>query len=91
VRPYVMAGVGAFNIQDLTEATAGSASSSSSTSSTNFGVDGGAGLEFKFGRLSGFVEGRIQNIYSGNLYTGAGTLVSKSSIQSIPVTFGIIF
>ena len=90
VRPYVMAGVGAFNISDLTSAASGTATSGSS-STTNFGVDGGAGIEIKFGRLSGFVEGRIQNIYSGNLYTGTGALVSKSSIQSVPVTFGFIF
>jgi hypothetical protein len=89
VRPYVMAGVGAFNISDLTSAASGTTSGSSS--STNFGIDGGAGIEIKLGRLSGFVEGRIQNIYSGNLYTGTGALVSKSSIQSVPVTFGFIF
>jgi hypothetical protein len=90
VRPYVMAGVGAFNISDLTSAASGTAASAS-TSTTNFGVDGGAGIEIKLGRFSGFVEGRIQNIYSGNLYTGSGALVSKSSIQSVPVTFGFIF
>lgn len=81
VRPYVMAGLGAFNIDDLERNAA-----SGSTSKTNFGIDGGAGVEIKIGRLAAFAEGRIQNIY-----TGQNGLIAKNSIQSVPVSFGIIF
>jgi hypothetical protein len=55
-------------------------------SNTNFGVDGGGGIELRFGRLSGFVEGRIQNVF-----TQSSGLLKRSSIQSVPVTFGILF
>lgn len=82
VRPFIMAGVGAFNVQQLVNAASGS----QTTSDTNFGVDGGAGLEIKLGRLSAFAEGRIQNVYTKN-----SGLINKNSIQSIPVSFGVMF
>jgi opacity protein-like surface antigen len=82
VRPFVMAGLGAFNVQQLVNVAGGS----QTTSDTNFGVDGGAGLEIKIGRISAFAEGRIQNVY-----TKSNGLVNKNSIQSVPVTFGIMF
>ena len=82
VRPYVMAGLGAFNVQQLMNVASGS----QTTSATNFGVDGGAGIEVKIGRLAAFAEGRIQNVYTKN--TG---LVNKTSIQSVPVSFGLVF
>lgn len=83
VRPFVMAGLGAFNVQQLVNATSGG---SISTSDTNFGVDGGAGVEIKLGRLAAFAEGRIQNVYTKN-----SGLINKSSIQSVPVSFGVMF
>lgn len=83
IRPYVMAGLGAFNVQQLVNATAGG---STTTSDTNFGVDGGAGVEIKIGRISAFAEGRIQNVYTKN-----SGLINKTSIQSVPVSFGVIF
>lgn len=82
VRPYVMAGLGAFNVQQLVN----QANVSTTTSDTNFGVDGGAGVEIKIGRLAAFAEGRIQNVYTKN-----GGLINKNSIQSVPVSFGIVF
>ena len=82
VRPYVMAGLGAFNVDGLVASTA----TGSTESSTNFGIDGGAGVELKFGRLAAFAEGRIQNIYTKN-----SGVIAKNSIQSVPVTFGVIF
>lgn len=77
VRPYLLAGLGAFNLK--------SSSDAASSSSTKFGIDGGAGLSFKLGRIDGFIEGRIQNVY-----TDKGMIDTKS-IKTIPVTFGIIF
>jgi opacity protein-like surface antigen len=82
VRPFVMAGLGAFNVQQV----ANLASGSTTTSDTNFGVDGGAGVEIKLGRISAFAEGRIQNVYTKN-----SGFVDKSSIQSVPVSFGVMF
>lgn len=83
VSPFVMAGLGAFNVRDLVNAANGT---QTTLSNTNFGVDGGGGLEAKFGRLSAFAEARIQNVF-----TQSSGLIKRSSIQSIPVTFGILF
>ena len=80
VRPYIMGGLGAFNIKDAL------ASGSGSFSSTNFGVDGGGGLSIKLGRLAAFAETRIQNAY-----TKQKGFIDTKSIQSIPVSFGLIF
>jgi hypothetical protein len=80
VRPYVLAGVGAFNIRDAL------ASGTDPFTSTQIGFDGGAGLSFRMGRISGFVETRIQNVY-----TKAQGLIDTKSIQNFPVTFGVIF
>lgn len=83
VRPFVTAGVGAFSVRDLVNATSGA---QTTISNTDFGVDGGGGIELSFGRLSAFAEGRIQNVF-----TQSGGLLKRSSIQSLPVTFGILF
>jgi len=83
VRPFVTAGVGAFNVRDLVNATSGA---QRTIDNTNFGVDGGGGIELRFGRLSAFVEGRIQNVF-----TQSSGLVKRGSIESMPVTFGILF
>lgn len=83
VRPYILAGVGAFNIRDAFQ-KGGLADSTFST--TKIGVDGGAGLSFRMGRIAGFVETRIQNVY-----TREGGLINTKSIQAFPVTFGLIF
>jgi hypothetical protein len=75
VRTYITAGVGAFNIS----------ASSGGSSTTKFGLDGGAGFAIKLGRLEGFVEGRVQNVYTDQGF------INEKNIQSIPVTFGLLF
>ena len=82
VRPYLLAGVGGFNVMNSVTATSGQATS---TSQFNFGLDGGAGLAISIGRLSAFVEGRVQNVYTQRGMT------DLKSIQSVPVSFGILF
>ena len=81
IRPYIAAGLGAFQLStDYTGTTA-----PNDTTSMRFGIDGGAGLAFKLGRLEAFVEGRVQNVY-----TESGVIDTKT-IRSVPVTFGILF
>jgi hypothetical protein len=80
-RPYLLAGLGGFNVNSIMNTTSGS----SSTSQFSFGIDGGAGLALNLGRLSAFVEGRVQNVYS------AKGVINAKSIQSVPVSFGILF
>jgi len=83
IRPYLLAGVGAFNIKDqVTNATTGA----QSFSDTNLGFDGGAGVGFKLGPISGFLETRLQNVY-----TKEKGFVDTKSIQQFPVSFGIVF
>lgn len=82
VRPYLLAGVGGFNVTNMLTTTSGS---STSSSQFNFGIDGGAGLSIAIGRLSAFVEGRVQNVYTQH---GA---INLKSIQAVPVSFGILF
>ena len=82
VRPYVMAGVGAFNVRSAIALASGA---SESSAEMNFGVDGGAGISLRLGRLDAFIEARIQNVYTQKGF------VDTKSIQVIPVTFGILF
>lgn len=87
LRPYLVAGVGGFNVtQTLEGANTGTlGSGSTSDSQFKFGIDGGAGVALQLGRISAFVEGKIQNIY-----TEAGAIDAKS-IKAVPVSFGILF
>ncbi len=85
IRPYIMAGVGGFDITTTMNALSAGGTASTSQSSLKFGVDGGAGLAIKLGRLSAFVEGRIQNIYTQN------GLANLKNIQAVPVSFGLLF
>lgn len=81
VRPYVTLGLGGFDVRNaLTAAAAGT-----SVSQLRFGLDGGAGLALKIGRLDAFVEGHLQNVY-----TQRG-LIDARSIQAVPVSFGVLF
>ena len=82
VRPYVVAGVGAFSVKDALDVAGGTRD----YSNVNFGLDGGAGLAIRLGPISGFVEARLQNVY-----TKQQGLIDTKSIQSIPVTFGLVF
>lgn len=83
VRPYVMAGLDAFGLRE--EFEAGSSGPGLSESVTEFGIDDGAGIAFRLGRLEAFVEGRVQHIH-----TEAGAIDARS-IRAIPVSFGILF
>jgi hypothetical protein len=85
VRPYITGGVGAFHLTDDLDEVNGPPAEETSRSTTRFGIDGGGGIALRFGRLEAFIEGRIQNVY-----TERGAIDAKS-IQSVPVTFGILF
>ena len=80
VRPYLTAGVGAFDIKAPTDS-----SSASTMSKINFGIDAGAGVALALGRVSAFVEGRVQNVYTKD----GGFIKSAKQINVVPVTFGL--
>lgn len=79
VRPYITAGVGAFDLKGPTD------SSTTTMSRINFGIDAGAGLALSLGRVSAFAEGRVQNVYTKD----GGFIKSAKQINVIPVTFGL--
>lgn len=79
VRPYVLAGVGAFRLTDepqrgLTDAT---------RRQLDFGIEGGAGLSIRLGPIDAFAETRLQNVY-----TKQKGLIDTKSVRAFPVTFG---
>ncbi len=85
IRPYVTAGVGAFHISDSVATAAATQSGLPSTSAFKFGLDGGAGVRVKLGRLEAFAEGRVQNVYTDQGF------INRKNITSVPVSFGILF
>jgi len=85
VRPYITAGVGAFDIKGLTDTSTTTSANSSTMSKINFGIDAGAGLAVYIGRVSAFAEGRVQNVYTKD----GGFMKSAKQINVIPVTFGL--
>lgn len=85
IKPYILAGVGAFNTKTQ------SSGSTASPSKTQFGIDGGAGVELKFGAISAFLEGRMENIYTDKGFSTALGSAKEFKTQIIPVTFGVFF
>jgi len=82
VRPYVVAGLGAYNFKTDLSGIPGA----TSKSDTRFGVNGGLGVLVKLGSLvSGYVEGHLDNVFSQKGF------VNSSQLQVIPVTVGVVY
>ena len=82
ISPYIVAGIGAYNLKTETDVVA---LSQLEQSDTHFGVNGGAGLVIHLGSmLSLYGEGRIDNIYTDK---GA---ITADQIQTVPVSFGVV-
>jgi hypothetical protein len=76
MRPYLIAGAGAYNLQsDLTSGF------SDNNSSTKLGLNGGIGVAFPLSGFNTFAEARIHHIFTDDNF----------STTFIPVTFGISF
>jgi opacity protein-like surface antigen len=72
-RPYIIAGVGVYNSKATgADALGGSA--------TNFGLNAGAGLDFRAGKAALFLEGRFHNVFSAG-----------PNIEFIPINLGVRF
>jgi opacity protein-like surface antigen len=85
VKPYITAGIGAFNVKTSYDA----AGVPDPASTTEFGIDVGAGVEFGLMGLSGFVEAKFENVYTNEGFNPAVT--QDIDTQMIPVTFGVFF
>src|SRR5881396_1159166 len=83
LKPYITAGLGAFNLK----ASPDSPGATSTGSTTKFGIDGGVGVQFGLMGVHGFIEGKMQNIYTDQGFSSAVT--KDINTQIIPVTFGI--
>jgi len=80
VRPYVIAGLGAYNLKTETEGV-----TPTSVANTHFGINGGAGVALHLGMINGYLEGRIDNVF-----TDKG-VIDTDQVQLVPVTFGLTF
>ena len=89
IRPYVLAGVGAFNLKNTANVavtTAGGVTTAPEQSTTDFGINGGAGLLLKLGGIEAFAEARMANVY-----TKADKFANLKTVQYVPITFGLSF
>ena len=84
IKPYLLAGVGTYNIK-----TDPDSAGVSSESTTKFGINGGGGVNIHIPGfpIHAFLEGKVENIYTDQ---GVNTAVTQDfKTQIIPVTFGI--
>lgn len=84
-KPYLIAGVGAYNVKttvDNTGGLLGTGAFTSSSSDTRLGFNGGVGFSFGLGSVGTIVEARYVTVNGKN---GSG------SLSFIPVSFGITF
>jgi len=75
LRPYLIGGVGVYNL-DLK----GNDVPANVNSETKFGINAGAGFDFKAGTASLFAEGRFHNVFT-----------DASDTQFVPITIGVRF
>ncbi len=76
---YVIGGVGATNVKS------GATTAAEDASQTALTYNGGAGLRFRLGSVSGFIEGRLKSL---SLDKGKALF---SDVTTIPVSFGLVF
>jgi hypothetical protein len=72
-RPYLIGGGGVYNLKDTGDDALGS-------STTKFGINAGAGFDFKAGSAGLFVEARFHDVF-----------VAGSNLQFVPINVGIRF
>lgn len=78
-RPYLIGGVGIYNFKRVSgNDVAGPGVGNTGDTGTDFGLNGGAGFDFKAGAIGLFVEGRFHNVFTDG-----------SDVKFIPITAGI--
>lgn len=78
-RPYLIGGVGIYNFKVVSGTdVAGPGAGNIGNTNTDFGLNGGAGFDFKAGSVGLFLEGRFHDVFN----SGANT-------KFIPITLGI--
>jgi opacity protein-like surface antigen len=77
-RPYLIGGLGLYNMK----ATVGDVSGSA----TKFGANAGAGFDLKLGSASLYAEGRFHAIFKGGVNTETG---EEATASMVPLTVGL--
>ena len=78
-RPYLIGGVGIYNFKQVSgDDVAGPGVGNTGSTGTDFGLNGGAGFDFKAGSIGLFLEGRFHNVFN-----------SGEDTKFIPLTVGI--
>ncbi|MEO7138280.1 MAG: outer membrane beta-barrel protein [Gemmatimonadales bacterium] len=75
-RPYLIAGAGIYNFKQVSGSDV--AGPGEGNTGTDFGLNGGAGFDFKTGGIGLFLEGRFHNVFT-----------SGENVKFIPITLGI--
>jgi opacity protein-like surface antigen len=88
IRPYVIGGAGIYNYRSSGRFTLGGETESGTASQTDFGLNGGAGVEFRLGGLAAFVEARYHVIFNA---PDDDELEGIENTRFIPIGFGIKF
>ena len=74
-RPYVIGGIGVYNLDVKGNDVIGNPNSE-----TKFGINAGAGFDFKAGSAGLFIEGRFHDVFTDG-----------SNVQFIPINVGVRF
>ena len=78
-RPYLIGGVGIYNFKLVSgDEVAGPGVGNTGNTGTDFGLNAGAGFDFKAGGIGLFLEGRFHNVFT-----------SGENTRFIPITLGI--
>lgn len=93
VRPYLLGGVGVYNLKNAPKCTGCGTLVLSDQSDTKLGVNGGGGLEFGLRGLSLFAEARYHYVFDAipKLSCIGQSGCSKAAAQLIPLTVGLTF
>jgi opacity protein-like surface antigen len=77
-RPYLIGGVGVYNMKATVDDVSGSA--------TKFGANAGAGFDLKLGSAALYAEGRLHAIFKGGFDSETG---EEATAYMIPLTVGL--
>jgi len=91
-RLYLIGGLGVYGARGTDIVIQDELHVRQSSTVTRFGLNGGAGVSFKMGHHSGFVEARYHNLFGSNAFESNGiTGDTPGSFQFIPINVGIVF
>jgi opacity protein-like surface antigen len=80
IRPYLIGGGGVYNLKTTGSSDVGTVIDTDN-SETKFGLNAGAGFDFKAGSVGVFIEGRFHNVFFSD----------SSDLTFIPITVGVRF